>query len=93
MVQFASLVAVLFRVELIDLFGVICRWCAVKGSEVLSTKRSTVTESPDALGVIEPHGQGADMQWVLAVSSGGAGARGYGWGGQCFIFPGTWGSG
>ena len=59
-----SLVAVLFQVEPINLFAAVVVWCAVKESEVLSMKRSTVAESP-ALGAIEPHGRGADMQWAF----------------------------
>ena len=59
-----SLAAVLFRVELIDLFIVAVVWCAVKESEVLSTKRSAVAENLGALGAIEPHGRGAGKQWT-----------------------------
>ena len=59
-----SLVAVLFRVELIGLFVVVAVWCAVKVPEVLSTKRSAVFESLGALGAVEPLGRVADMQYV-----------------------------
>ena len=55
-------IAVLFRVDLIVFFVVVCRWCVVPLSEVLSTKRSTVFELLGALGTIEPHGQRSDLQ-------------------------------
>ena len=40
-----------FRVEPVVYFGVGFRWCAVRESEVLGTKRSTVAES---LGALDP---------------------------------------
>ena len=55
----------LLRVDLIIFFGVVCRWCAVFESKVLSTAHSTVAESLAALGALEPHGQGADKQWAV----------------------------
>ena len=55
------------RVEPVVFFGVVFRWCAVLESEVLSTERLTVTESPGALGAAEPHGRGADKQWAFSA--------------------------
>ena len=57
----------LFRVELIDLSSVVCRWCGVEGSEVLSTKRSTAAGSLGALGAMEPNGRGAGKQWSFSA--------------------------
>ena len=55
----------LFRVELIDLFYVVCHLCVVPLSEVLNIKRSTFAESIGALGAMEPHRRGAGKQWAF----------------------------
>ena len=62
---FVSLDAMLFRVEPIVFFGVVCRWCAVLEPEVLSTTRSTGAESLHTRVAMEPHGRGADKQWAF----------------------------
>ena len=59
--EFAGLIAVLFRVELIVFLVAVCRWCVVLLSEVLSTKHSTVFERLGALEAIEPHGRDPDF--------------------------------
>ena len=61
-VEFVGLNAVLFRVELLVFFVVVCRWCVVPLSEVLSAKHSTVFKSPGAFGAMDPHGRGSDKQ-------------------------------
>eukprot|EP00614_Pseudopedinella_elastica_P032764 CAMPEP_0172625458 /NCGR_PEP_ID=MMETSP1068-20121228/144016_1 /TAXON_ID=35684 /ORGANISM="Pseudopedinella elastica, Strain CCMP716" /LENGTH=105 /DNA_ID=CAMNT_0013434761 /DNA_START=70 /DNA_END=385 /DNA_ORIENTATION=+ len=50
------------RVGLIVFFGVVCRWCGVFESGVLSTKRPTVATSLATLGALDPHGRGTNKQ-------------------------------
>ena len=64
-VAFVGLLAVLFRVALVVFFVVVCRWCAVPSSEVLSAKRSAVFESLGASGAVDPHVRGSEQQWTF----------------------------
>ena len=56
------------RLGHIFFFGVICRWCAVLESEVMSTGLSRVfAGSLATLRAQEPHGRGSEKQWAMTA--------------------------